>query len=355
MNSNPPDPTTTPIPGYFSKTMYDVNLAQADGIIRVASYHRKDFDLAVIWFPHREHANIMDSISSTFRHPSMTLGQLDRLPLELTNDICLQLDMCSLFRFRQTNLRARHIVDSLPEYQVIATSALNCFCALLRTGAASRVTLSGFYQRLCEETCSVCGVRYGDLVSLQTWTRCCTRCIRERPTALDVTTTNAVQRLLRLSTASVKNLPSLQTLPGIYSMARTRQMDRVQVVDLRSALSTGVREDRMYECMINNIYTPGLAFRVCCALPSYNPRTKRIQNGVSCAGCQLALETNTYPSESNWIFDIRDRVYSTDEFLKHFEWCEQAQHLWTSSALGTSEPASYPKFCRKGGFFGCRE
>ncbi|KFY10383.1 hypothetical protein V491_07677 [Pseudogymnoascus sp. VKM F-3775] len=37
--------------GYLSATEYHFQEEQADAIIRTASYHRKDYNLAVIWFP----------------------------------------------------------------------------------------------------------------------------------------------------------------------------------------------------------------------------------------------------------------------------------------------------------------
>ena len=67
-----------------------------DAIIRVASNHRRDFDLAVI------HFNISQVESSGFsffesfgRNPVSTLGALEALPLELLATICLLLDLQS--------------------------------------------------------------------------------------------------------------------------------------------------------------------------------------------------------------------------------------------------------------------
>ncbi|KAH7054336.1 hypothetical protein B0J12DRAFT_450411 [Macrophomina phaseolina] len=355
MSSRLLHPTRAAIPSYHSRTVYAVPPAQAEAIVRVTAYHRKDFDLAVVWFPPREHAKVAVSISSAFRDPTTTLGHLDRLPLELVNEICLRLDMASIFHFWQTNLRARQIVDSLHEYQIVATSALNCLCALLRTGSASRVILSNFYQRLCEQTCSVCGDRYGDLISLLTWTRCCSTCLRKRAPELRVATAATVRRILRLSKELVEKLPSLTTLPGVFSMDEKPRKARVKVVDAQSALSAYYKGNSGSGPMLDRISRPDLEFMVCCALPSYNPRTKRIQNGVSCAGCQVAVEDGIDPSGADWLFDFRDMVYSIDGFLKHFEWCEQAQHLWTSSTCGTIEPAKYPHSCRIGGYFNRRQ
>lgn len=263
--------------------------------------------------------------------------------------------MASLFHFRQTNLRARQVVDSLREYQIIVTSSLNCFCALLRTGSASHVTLSSFYQRLCEQTCSVCRDRYGDLVNLLTWTRCCSFCLRKRAPELRVATTATARRILRLSKESAKELPTLTTLPGIFSMDEKPRKIRVKVVHAQSALSAYYKEHSGDGPTLDTVSRPGLEFMACCALPNYDSRTKQLQNGISCAGCQIAVEDGINTDGTKWAFDVRDMVYSKDGFLKHFEWCEQAQLLWISSEYGTIEPTKYPHSCRKGGYFNSRE
>jgi hypothetical protein len=70
--------------GYYSATEYHFPAEQANRISRVIAYHRKDYDLSMIWFLPREHRDIRLSISTTFpRVPKAGLGSLSRLPLEL--------------------------------------------------------------------------------------------------------------------------------------------------------------------------------------------------------------------------------------------------------------------------------
>lgn len=130
---------------------------------------------------------------------------------------------------------------------------------------------------------------------------------------------------------------------------------QVEIFDAQSAVSAYYKEHPGNGPTLDAVSKPGLEFMACCALKSYDPRTKRIQNGVSCAGCQVALEDGIVADGMRWEFDVRNMVYSKDRFLKHFEWCEEAQILWVSSKNGTVEPAKYPNSCRKGGFFKPRE
>jgi hypothetical protein len=346
-------------PKYRSKTAYNVPLDQTDDVIRTSSYHRRDFDLAVIWFSPRIHSNSVASILPALREPKTSLGELDRLPLELINEISLHLDIKSLVCLRQTNVRAREVVNALHEYQIITTHAINPFCALLRTGLASRVTLSDFYRLLCTQSCSLCNDQYGDLVYLPLWVRCCSPCVRRRDSRLCVATLATVNRVLHLTKQSLAQLPTLATLPGTYTMDERPVSSRMAIVPMQPALAAFCEENagtKPKQEMIDGLDTrPALIFMACCALPSYNLQTKRIETGISCAGCQLG--SAGVQSQALGVGDCiaRDRVYSQKDFLKHFEWCEQAQNLWRESKHGTIEPPTFPDKCKKGGWFKPRD
>jgi hypothetical protein len=92
------------VPAYHTQTADVISPEDSDAILRVCAYHRTEFDLAVIWFPTRPHTIMLTSTltSSMSSTPTATLGKLNRLPLELINTICLELDIASLLHFRQT-------------------------------------------------------------------------------------------------------------------------------------------------------------------------------------------------------------------------------------------------------------
>lgn len=146
----------SPMPrGYYSTTEYQVKEEKADVIIQTVTYHRRHFPRAVIWFSPREHTDVRPSLSTPFQRTSK-LGSLDQLPTELLHDIIYRLDMPSLLKFRQTNLRSRQTVDAINKYQVIVSHGLNLFCALLRTRLAADVSLLDLYDALCTKACSIC-------------------------------------------------------------------------------------------------------------------------------------------------------------------------------------------------------
>ncbi|KAJ5474349.1 hypothetical protein N7475_003915 [Penicillium sp. IBT 31633x] len=138
---------------------------------------RKDYCLSVIWFPPREYVDIRLLIATPFQRTSnVGVGSLDRLPLELLFDIFCRLDMHSLFKFRQINLRSRQMVDSLHQYQSIVSYGLNLFYTLLRTRVAIYISLLDFYNALCTKACSLYG-EFGGFMSLLIWKRCCFKCL----------------------------------------------------------------------------------------------------------------------------------------------------------------------------------
>ena len=343
--------------GYRSVTEYRFREEQADAIIRVTTYHRKDYSRSVIWFPPREHAGVRLSIATPFQRTSSTgLGSLNRLPLQLLHDVLLRLDMHSLFKFRQTNLRSRHMVDSLNQYQVVVSHGLNLLCALLRTRLATSISLFDFYHALCTKACALCG-EFGGFISLPTWNRCCFKCL-QGALETQVQSLASVRKQFHLTKAKLTQLRSFKTLPGIYSMMESVYKSRVTVVSVHQAiLASGQQPHALVQVQVANLgRNQKYNFMGSCALPYYDRRTGEVEHGMSCAGCQLALEKDIIGSRGeDWAFEARDKVYARDGFLKHFRWCEQAQLLWRLSDEGNKRPAELPEAARRGGFFNNRE
>ena len=342
--------------GYLSATEYRFREEETDGIVRAAAYHRKDFNQSLIWFSPREHAGIRPSIATPFQRTSNAgLGSLDRLPPELLYDVLLHMDMQSLFNFRQTNLRSRLAVDSLKQYQMVVSHGLNLLCALLRTRLASGISLFDFYSALCTKVCALCG-EFGGFMSLLTWTRCCFPCLH---VALEtqVQTLAVARKQFHLKKAQVDQLRSLKTLPGRYTIWESEYKARIAVVSLHQAILVSGQQPPAPPAIArtrsaNWGRNKKFNFMASCALPYYDARTGGVEHGMSCAGCQLALEKDIIGSRcEDWAFEARDKVYARDGFLEHFQWCEQAQLLWRSSEGGNKRPPKLPALAWKGSYF----
>lgn len=337
----------TPAPaGYRSATEYHFREEQSDAIIRTTTYHCEDYYQSVISFLPHEHDRVRLSIATTFqRSPAMGLGSLGRLPLELLYGILLDLDLYSVFKFRQTNVRSRQTVDSLHPYRMVALHGLDLLCALLRTRLATDTSLFGCYSALCTETCVFCG-DFGGFINLLTWSRCCFKCLHAAPECR-VITREAAQRYFNLDEGEVKQLRSCMSLLGRYALQRHKH-----AIPRRATLVSAHQARLIFEqqphppARVHPVNIgPGLSlnFLASCALPYYDRRTGRVEPGMSCEGCRLAFKRCIIgKSSEEWAAKARNKVYVRDGFLKHFRWCEHAQLLWTSSGEGSQQPAISP-------------
>ncbi|RBR06136.1 uncharacterized protein FIESC28_11151 [Fusarium coffeatum] len=342
-------------PGYRSVTDHRFKDEDKDAIIRTVSYHREDFDRAVIWFSPDQHADVRPSIATPFpRTSNVGLGILDCLPPELLNDVLFRLDVHSLFKFRQTNLRSRQMVDSLKQYQMVVSHGLNLFCALLRTSLAIDTPLLDFYDILCTKNCSLCG-EFGGFVSLLIWKRCCFGCIKKAPEC-QVHTRTAAPKEHHLTKNESKQLRSFKALPGKYTIVGgSMHQRRITVVSRHQTDLILSRENNSLEEAgpLRPFPSPKFNLMASCALPYYDKLTGKVENGIACAGCQLALERGIIGFRiEECALVARDKVHAPEGFLEHFRCCEQAQRLWESSCGGTKKPAQLPEIARRCGYFG---
>ncbi|UZP40633.1 hypothetical protein NXS19_008449 [Fusarium pseudograminearum] len=320
--------------GYYSATEYQVKEQQADAIIKTAAYHREVFARSVIWFPPRQHAAVLPSLSTPFQRTSNAgLGPLDQLPAELLHDIIYRLDVRSLLKFRQTNLRSRQTVDSIKKYQVVISHGLNLFCALLRTRLAADISLLDFYDALCTKACSICG-EFGGFMSLLTWRRCCFKCLRQAP-EIKVGTLVSVRTRFHMTEAELAQVKSFTNLPGFYSLyGKAYKRRLITVVSIHQAILI-CREPlstKTSSLTIDRDRRNHLNFMGSCALPYYDKTAGSVEHGVPCAGCQFALEKG--------IFDNK---------------CEQWGLMFATNDEGRKTPPELPVEAQCGGRFNWRE
>ncbi|CCF37277.1 F-box domain-containing protein [Colletotrichum higginsianum] len=342
MSVQPASSSTSPKEGSLC------NLDEAASILRVTSYHRKDFDLAVIHLNPHKFGYIRSSLFKSFASSlDANLGRLESFPLEILTSVCLFLDISTAFHFSHVNRRAREIVATIREYRQLSEHAIDCVCALLRTGVASRVSITSLYSALSTKNCHLCG-SFSGFLFLSTATRCCFSCIETAP-SLRATS------LAKLSKASgvpvrqlKKSIPTLHTLSGVYTMEEVTRTRRTFIVAESHCLDALKRNEIKESQLTFDLWSqsPILRFMASSSLPFLDPITEEIQTGVSCRGCQLVLEAA--PSEAR--FDRRERVYSREEFLDHFHQCEEARNLWVLSQGGTV-PIEEPFMAQQGGFF----
>lgn len=317
---------------------------KADAIVRFVAYRPRDYQFSAIWFPSHAHAGVQPSIATPFRRDSATeLGSLDRLPPELLHVTLSYLDMQSLLRFRQTCLRSRQILASLKAYRMVIQHGLNMLCALLRTGLATAVSLTDFYNVLCTDACNFCD-NFGIFVSLLCWKRCCYRCLIKAP-EVQVQSLDIIRRHFRLTRNELCQLKYFKTLPGTYTLSGSVIKTPITVASISDAVLICKRQPRQTASVQRVTYrrSQNFNFMAACALPYYDRLIGEVEHGLSCFGCQLAARESI--SKSNC--EARDKVYSRENFLRHFRCCEQAHLVWRANGEGRRWPALLPEAVRR--------
>ncbi|KAJ4302092.1 hypothetical protein N0V88_002228 [Collariella sp. IMI 366227] len=291
-----------------------------DAIIRVATFHRKEYDIALItigaWSSSKIRLLFRDTFPST---PAASLGSLDReLPTEMLCAVIRYLDLSSMLRFRQVNRRARQLATAMPEYQVVTKYAMDALLALHKTLLAADFTLTDIRTALTTENCRFCG-EFGGFVSLLGFQRCCFPCLQLAP---ELTVYLARNR----NTKRLRDALVLRSLPGRYGLVETLVTKRSW---LTATKPSNASRPSNYDRMLTGMALPHVDF---------GPREPRVEPGVCCNGCQVSIEKDELMRgdvEGYGIRQLRDRAYSREGYLGHFRWCREAQALWKASHGGT--------------------
>lgn len=332
-----------------------VSPEDADGIIRAAAYHRRDYDLAVIWFSPADYQDVRASIQTSTAQTSST--GLGKLPYELVSAILHELDLVSLFRMRHVSKPFKAAVHSLFEYKIAVPHGFDAFRALLVTRLARHYTLKTFYDLLCQEKCSLCGL-FGGFLFLPTRLRCCFQCLNKaQETRVD--TVASIMQELGDTMGKEAQRWKFRRIPGKYTMNECQYDHRISLAPIfpPAPLLGDTATQQLQQLLRPPAWSPAkFRFMACCRLPFYDRQRGTTEDGVSCAGCQLDLQQKMlscrfgHPASA-----LRDRVYSRAGFLDHFQSCESAQMLWESSERGTIEPLELPEWVRREGYFSNRE
>ncbi|KAH7008407.1 F-box domain-containing protein [Ilyonectria destructans] len=302
---------------------------QSESILRAASYHCEDFGRSVIQIDHHHCEVVRSSIFKPFGDdPDDGLGTLDVLPVELLSSICLMLDVDAGFRFSQASRRARAVVASVPEYRHLGDHALQCLCALLRTDIGHHVAISTLHSALVTQDCQSCGFFAGYLF-LPTLTRCCFPCI-ESAKGLSAAPLEKLASESGMSVDQLKEaIPIFHTLSTLRNSAGAMRGGRRFLVAEKHCIGIlrSIRHPEPTPAYFSLMHLPGFGFEASTTLPSLNSKTGEIETGVSCKGCQVAMRIS--PSEE--AYKLRQRVYSREKFLEHFQVCAHAKTIWDSS------------------------
>lgn len=294
----------------------EVEIPKEELIIRVTAHHRKDLDEAVVTFD----PGLLAKVHSWLQVPPPSAPEagipahLDQLPLEIACEVLRFLDVGSILDFRQVSRSSHRLVSTLPEYQAVTKHATNLILALSEMRLAFNFTLVDIQRVLATKNCSVrqCD-QFGRFVFLPTLQRCCLHCLL-------VHQDFNVYRTNQRSTGN----PTFFTIAGSYGY-ETSTLSPSTKFDYPQSYSLATEPSRFPRMLP---FTPGR----CMAAVAVPYVGSSIEHGVCCTGCQMRIEKNLLDADLR--FDISERIYSHEGFLKHFRKCRQAKDLWKTGRGG---------------------
>ncbi|PLN83715.1 hypothetical protein BDW42DRAFT_164521 [Aspergillus taichungensis] len=320
----------------ISNDLYEFDEEDASDIIYLTSFRLMRNETSVINIHPRVHRYVSHSICQTNYTPRTNLGYLDKLPLELLHDICINyLDLRSLFRFRHTNRRAQIVVHNIRGYRTITAHALGSFCAIYRSQIARWYTLRNLLDLLHQRDCTFCG-RFGGYVFLISFTRCCYLCMSQMP-QLEAATVGEITMHYPLTEEDLEDVPKVRTVGGQgYSCPSVCSRWPLQLVaegHIAGPENCGFI-DKIRLLLDPTIERPHpLRFMSTTFLPYVDRDSGHVEYGVACIGCSVGFEgivrSDDGPSElGDKYYHLEGIAYSEEGFIEHFRRCPISQVIW---------------------------
>jgi hypothetical protein len=147
-------------------------------------------------------------------HGSSSLGSLDDLPRELIDEILCQMDLQSLARLSKACLRGKKVVDELPAYNQIVSSASHIFATLTRVQVIGLHSVAKLHATLRSESCISCG-QFGACLILLSCERCCHACLTYNQSLWMITAERA-RSCFGLTEEQSLSLPYMRSVSGPY-------------------------------------------------------------------------------------------------------------------------------------------
>ncbi|KAI0384228.1 hypothetical protein F5Y04DRAFT_238613 [Hypomontagnella monticulosa] len=241
--------------------------------------------------------------------PRESLGQLDKLPIEIIIPMLLSLDIHSLIAFRRVNSRAMDLVNSLHEYQMISKHCINILRAIICLGA-TWFNWRVLYETLSTTKCEMCP-RYGSYLYLITCERVCYLCFTSNVRYLPLSEKNAIS-YIGSEVGRIPHVLNLWRWDDGVPYARERWVllfDRQSISDSLSTLRRSTSRERLWES--EHVPNYGLIgvnrYMTIISAPYFIPSSQSAHRGFYCTRCTDETSTGMYPGTK----------YTEDEFPNH--------------------------------------
>ncbi|PWY80842.1 hypothetical protein BO94DRAFT_602218 [Aspergillus sclerotioniger CBS 115572] len=98
-----------------------------------------------------------------------------RFPLEILQEILLDLDLASLGMLRLVDTVSECLVDSLPAYSLLKAHASEALCLMYEMRCTSYFSIRKLFSEFCNPRCLTCS-DFGPFLYIPNFTRCCYKC-----------------------------------------------------------------------------------------------------------------------------------------------------------------------------------
>ena len=318
-------------------------------ILQLLTYRRQDFDSKVLSVStNRVHFNESPAIS--------TLGDLDKLSIELLYMILHYSDLCTASAFCLLNRQARMVVHASLPYKNLVRHAPHAIAALIRTRVGSHFTVDEVFHTFCTPSCYVCG-RFGAFLWIPECIRCCFPCLRAAPELMPMGENHA-KAVFGLTKKTLAKVPIMVTLPGTYGFPSKPYIRQRHLLSRNRARQVAIMthggEEELAQYMESRISQSKLAsnqleatqkttrddvtrFMATISFPYFDPASRTVDVGLACQGCKSprAISSRKWLSskQKHTLVDIRDRTYCEKGFFEHLKRCLDAQRLWDTHRL----------------------
>jgi hypothetical protein len=197
-----------------------------------------------------------------------------------------------------------------------------------RTGLAKYLDIATLHETLTTKECFFCG-SFGGFIFLVAAARCCFVCLSLQP-ACKIYTLRHLRIRLGGSrpTAMRRRYRVFHCLPEACGFNETWG----KLVGLSA--NRFVRETSASAYMLEQFKHMDQDYRkyrrsASARLPYLDMGTGEVQSGVSCKGCRMHVGEDHNGNEDK--FSDRQKLYSRQELLQHFNGCNYAKELWASA------------------------
>jgi len=243
--------------------------------------------------------------------PKQSVGQLDRLPVELIDHVLRMLDIPTLSTFRRVNQRAMHLVDSLPPYRRVWTSCPTILRVVVSINAAS-FSCETLFRELTREKCRSCSC-FGGYLYLITCKRVCYQCFTTKKEYFPISLTLAT-RQSKLQKKSLSHLPQVQSLPGRYATTARLSRYRMTLVDRQALLQLSQRAESLNE-RIDYTTSEARRYMSVVSAPRLDSSDQPAYWGLYCSLCRDKTEPSSH-------FRIQ---YNESDAMQHLKDCHASQ------------------------------